>query len=578
LEEILRVCNSKPDLITKILERTYDNSSGNLHNLQILFSDNEIQQKFEDRKVPFGLILRDTILSLTAQESMLLSSVVAHGGRVDRELLGSLFKEIKLLRVHEFLFSNTVDLISSLEKKQLIRITRNHIETAQDSVIDEAIQLPQLQKYLLINYRNWLSFYHRLKESEHLIPVSEIIAMEIFFMAMLEDYSGIGDLLEELYKLALKSIAPKRAISYLELILENLEKKKHVQSRNLRKRIVTSIVRILYRFWHFEDILKYAEEFVDDAVIFAFYGTSLALTGSQNKAIEICDEALKVGKNQEVALLIRIIAYRSSNRYEECEQEWRYHFQKETFNDTPLYQMFLRCADLAILSDPLERFNILSEVVSSYQNDSNPLEEISARNAMASQFGYSGMLDEALAEFGKAKIIADNILSQHYALENNLSVLDIQRGENSELTLRRLESASAICETKLDQFIIWINLQVICSLLGMVSEVEAVIRSIEQRIFNKEIVDFDLIRIAYFNIYVFYEASGNKDLSEYFREKAVELPLLVDHEFWSSKLSGVSIENLNDDFRLDLGYYPVYINYWHFDFDSVLGNWTKSSQ
>lgn len=580
LDEILLVCKSKPDLISRLLESTYESSSGNLHNLQILFSDNLRPKRIEDLKIPFGLILRDTISSLSAQESMLLASVVAHGGRVDSEIFNSFFKKIKTSRTKEFLFLNTSDLIRNLEKKQLIKISKNHFETAQDSVIEESIKLPQLQKYLLINYRNWLSFYQNLKgiEKEQLIPVSEIIAMEIFFMAMLEDYSGIRELLDELYQLALKSIAPKRAISYLELILENLDKKKPAQWKYLKRVIATAIVRILYRFWHFEEILKYAEEFIDDSFVFAFYGTALALTGAQAKAIEICNKSLQQNEHVEIALFIRIIAYRSSNRYEECEREWRYHYENETFKDSPLEQMFMRCSDLAILSNPEERFNILKQVVSNYPNNPNPLEEISARNAMGTQFGYSGMLDEAREEFRKAKIQADNILSRHYALENNLSVLDVHRGEITELTIERLEAAAAICETKLDQFIVWINIMVIYSSLRTVAEIEAVIRSIEQRIFNKEVDDYDLIRIAYFNISVYYNSTDEKDLCEYFRTKAIELPLLVDHQFWNAKLKGIEVGNDLDDFRLKLDYYPVYINYWHFDFDSVLGNWSKLNQ
>jgi len=471
---------------------------------------------------------------------------------------------------------NETDLINKLVAKKLLKYSINILETAQDSIIDTVLANEGLYKYLILSYRKWLSFYQILKKKneDFLLPKSEIISWEILFRAHLEDFSGINTLLQEVYNLTLLSNTPKRAIRYLEKIKFSINQSKDLVNKdNFKKTIDFKIIQILYRLWYFDEIPLYSIEHLNDPIIFLFYISSLSLIGKANESIELCNEFIQNGKGLYLlaAYIIRLTSYRASNRYSECENEWKFLYDLKIFIGSPFEGLFYLASDFALISDHQNRLMLLKQSINIFEKESNTLNEISARNAYAQHLGYDGNLAEAEKQLHIAIVKAKKIFIRHYAIENNLSVLDIQKGITSKDIVDKLQEIATICENKIDRFIIWVNIFVAQSICKLNSDAEFTLRVIEQKIFDNEIQDFELKKIAFFNASIHYKKLMLRDISELYVKKYRAIPILMYHDYWNSKINDDQHSG-EDDFRLSMDFYPVYITYWHFDFDTALNN------
>lgn len=577
LHEIIKECRDKPEIIMKVLQASYEGSSGNLHNLRILLSENYSEKCFV-RDVPqqYDAILKQRITSLTADDSMLLAAVVAHGGCVDIELLNKCNRNSGLIASSLLNLFSIENALERLVQYDLLKYSATEVMVAQDSVIDAVLSDTRYTKYLLISYRSWLSFYQSIKQgSDDLyISKSEILSWEVYFRAVLTDFSGINQLLDEIYELTLLSSAPKRAIRYLEGLKCNISKQTNlIHSKEVYKLIDFGIMRTLYRLHMFEEIPKYSAQYLSSQAALIFHTSSLALTGHADAAIELCNKEI-LNANEKVKLeffLIRIAAYRASNQYKNCEKEWIRLHNLGVFANTKYEAIFLRCSDLALLSNYSERIKHLTTAIDMFKESGDCLQEVSARNALAQHLAYEGDLDGAEYQLKMAEQGASRIYSRYYVIENNMGVLNLQRGNISDKVIQHIKGAAYTCDTFLDKFIIWNNLLVAYSMEGSSNEFEHVLGMVEQELSRNPEMDYDLQRIALFNAHVHYLKTKSHDVAVHYLEMAKKLPCLTDHEYWEAKLRGHHADP-NSDFRLTLDYYPVYISNWHFDFDISLGS------
>jgi len=577
LQEIIKECHDKPEIIMQILHDSYEGSSGNLHNLRILLSDNYLEKNsVKDIPQQYDSILKQRITSLTADDSMLLAAVVAHGGCVDIELLIKCNRNAGLIASSAFNLFSIEHALERLVQYDLLKFSDAKAMVAQDSVIDAVISGMRHTKYLLISYRSWLSLYQSLKLGidDLFISKSEILSWEVYFRALLSDLSGIKQLLDEIYELTLLSSAPKRAIRYLEGLKCNFSKQTNLDySKEVYKLIDFGIMRTLYRLNLFEEIPKYSAQYLNDQTALIFHTSSLALTGHSDVAIDMCNNEL-LGADEEHKLeflIIRIAAYRASNQYKNCENEWVRLHKLGIFANTKYEAIFLRCSDLALMSKHSERIQHLTTAIDMFKKSGDYLQEISARNALAQHLGYEGDLDGADCQLKIAEQRASEIYNRYYVVENNVGVLNLQRGNVSDKVIQRIKGAAYTCDTFLDKFIIWNNLLVAYSMEGSANELEHVLGMIEQELSRYPEMDYDLQRIALFNAHVHYLKTESHDVAAHYLEMAKQLPCLADHEYWNVKLRGHHAD-LDSDFRLTLDYYPVYISNWHFDFDISLGS------
>lgn len=578
LHEILKECHDKPEIIMQILQTSYDDSPGNLHNLRILLSDNYSNKHFA-KEIPqkYDAILKQCISSLTADDSMLLAAVVAHGGCVDIELLNKCNQNVGLIASSPLNLFSIEHALERLVQYDLLKYSATEVMAAQDSVVDAVLTDVRHTKYLLISYRTWLSFYQSLKlENDDLyISKSEILSWEVYFRALLTDLSGISHLLDEIYNLTLLSAAPKRAIRYLEGLKQNIARQPSLgYGSEVCKLIDFGIMRTLYRLHMFEEIPKYSSQYLSDPAALIFHASSLALTGGSDVAIDICNKALRDinEKNMFELLIIRIVAYRASNQYKNCESEWMRLHALGVFANTKYEAIFLRCSDLALLSETNERIRHLTVSIDMFRKNGDCLQEVSARNALAQNLAYEGNLDGAEQQLKMAEEGASKIYNHYYVIENNVGVLSLQRGRSNNEVTQRLKSAAYTCDTFLDKFIIWNNLLVAYSMGGSSDELEHVLGMVEQELSRHPKMDFDLQRIALFNAHIHYLKAESHDVAAYYLERAKKLPCLADNAYWEAKLFGCYPADPSGDFRLALDYYPVYISNWHFDFDTSPSN------
>ncbi|MXV14000.1 hypothetical protein [Hufsiella ginkgonis] len=574
IDEILREYKNVPDIIFRILKNSYEQSSGNLHHLQVLVSDLTEKKITEyPENIKYDQVISNELNTLSTDESFILSLVIAHGGKVDTDILKSVLLGIEDEYLLKFDMASVNEMISNLVYKKLLVEDDITIATAQDSVIEKALESISLKKYFFLSYKSWLGFYQKVDNSgnDANLPKSEVLSWQILFKALLNDLTGIVELLNEIHKLSLLSITPRRAIKYLEKVKEVIGKNFHATNQQtLTERINHKITQILYRLWLFEDIPKYTSAHLDNLSMFLYHTSSLAVIGRSDEAIALCTTRLGETDRQEAGgiLLVRIAAYRSSNRYDECEEEWLRLYNEGVYDGTKYEGIFLQCSDIALLSHHELRLSCLQKAIEIFRQEENSLNEISARVAYSQQLGYDGNLEEAEAHLAIAREKSQLHFAGLYCISNNLCVLKLQKKESSREIIEKLRIALRSCEAALDRFILLNNLLVAQSMMGFTGDAEATLKVIDQQISRNEVADFDLQRIALFNASVHYNRNNSPDWGEYYLSEARKLPLLCDFRYWNYKLYGQKEDNWNE-FRFQLDYYPIHLTYWHFDFDNL---------
>ncbi len=577
LEEILTACKDRPDIIIKILNEGYEKSSGNLHNLQVMLSEAfKDDSSTREATIQYDEIVADRITRLSPEESILLASIVAHGGMVDVDLLRN---------PHAFDASTTFSTncvmsietqLEVLEQKKLVLVNDGQVKILQDSIIDITLANRAFSKFLLVSYKSWLLFYKYIKDggSDFFLSHSEILSWEIYFKAMLADVSGVGELLDEMYDLTLLSAAPRRALQYLTNLKNKIEKQVDCQKFVLAvKQIDRGIVRVLYRLGHFEEVLPLTERHMDDPLLKLFHASSLAVTGKSAEALVLCEAMLDDESKciREGTLLIKMAALRASNKYEECKTMWQELHRDNIFVGSIMEGMFLRSADLALLGEFDQRITHLTNAAKIFEKNKETLQAFWTRNAMVQHLSYAGHLDAAKDQLDRASREATRLFSSHYVIENNYAVLELQHGRAGQAEILQLQKAAYLCDTSLDRFIIWSNLFIAQSMHGDLSGVARTLSMLEQAMQNDGIEDYDLQRIVLFNAAVHYLKCGEQDVANHYFSQAKELPLICDEVYWNAKLNCIE-KDVAEDFRFSLDYYPVHISSWHFDFDIVLGN------
>lgn len=569
LNEIISALKDYSIAIVTLIKKNYNESSGNLYPLKFLLQEAKKEKlKFNDYKE----IILESLKELTEIEKTILASIIAHSGKIEIDFFEAFTENSNISGLLLFEKLGLNEILTRLKDKDLITISTHFIQVYHDSVIEEFQSAFLMKKYLLVSYQNWQLFYKELKRKSNynFISKSEIVSWEIYFKIVLKDIGGLNNLLEEIYDMALYSSSPRRAIRHLQNIKHLFVD--HSVLDEVKIHIDLKIIQIFYRLNCFEEVIEISSQYVSEPLILLFHASSLALIGKAKKAIKICTNLIDDDECSDytlVAYIIRIAAYRSSNKYEECEQEWLRLYKLNIFKNRKIEALFYQSSDLALMNNNELRIKYLKKAIDLFQNTNQLLSEVWTRNALVQHLGYDGKLKIAEEELLKCEGKLSSIMPNNYVIVNNQCVLSMQKGLCDSSTVNRLENAGGRCDTILDKFIIWNNLLVANSMIQNIDQTEEIIRVIEQITYNKEVEDYDLQRIALFNIYIHYQKYNDANAKSYL-QAAQNLPILGDKEFWYRKLYDQN--DKSDDFRLTLDYYPVYISSWSFNFDNLLMN------
>ncbi|WP_281557005.1 hypothetical protein [Thalassomonas sp. RHCl1] len=572
VKDIIKFLKQDELALAEVFESSYSSSDGNLYKLSFILKSARKDTVFSLKDDAYQTF-ENTINSLNEQHKLLLAIIATHGGRVSLEILNRLMNSTPQSKKMGLHYKDLQAATLQLSNNDLLKIALEEICLKHDSALQIIFSNESYFRHLMIANDLWFKFYVSLKAEstqDFLLPLSEILGWELYYRSQLDLVDGLIDTLEKIYTLCLTSRAPRRTIRFAQNLRSRL-----IASPNSSEEIIKTIdlylARIFYRLSMFEEVIEYTKSHLEETEPLLMCSTSTLLSGDSVAASSLLDKYVTTPDEDKIrwlgSQLVRIAILRASNQYDECSELWWELHEKQAFKNSSLEPLFKRSSDMALIGGGERRIQFLSEAISTFQNNNESIQEMGARIALSQHLGYGGLLDKAEEELKKADEIIKGTISNSFILSNNFAVISLYKNKANDQCLAQLEEASEHCNNHLSKLIILNNLLIWHSINETFDAKLSIQESIEEILSKYKDIDYDLTRIAFFNIAMSIEQP--KARQEYI-ERARSLPVNADFEYWRVKLYDELPQR--DDFRYQYKYYPVFISSWSLDFDIALKN------
>ena len=276
--------------VHKIIETSYDESSGNLANLQLLLKKNTITLNLTHdgslSKIKYDNALHDLYSSLTNSQKICLWYIVSHLGRVHSDVLNLHFNTNTEL--HSF-YSLTL-----LKEVKLIKIENGYVSILHDSIIELVKLEDDSRKYLLICNQGWLNFYRDvsirtdfLKTGGFEISKDDLLALQLTLILNIGGNANI-DWMNTLLGEISKAVSGSLSYSLLSKVVSIFYQ---VVATNENQNLIYStfewIAIILSKLGQWEQLAKIIGIYKPDQI------SDLLFLLQANSRVAICDTTIK---------------------------------------------------------------------------------------------------------------------------------------------------------------------------------------------------------------------------------------------------------------------------------------------
>ena len=567
-KDYVRIINKKG--IEKLLESSYIQFNGDLRKLV------DIKVTLEADPTFYSMLDRLTmktfdptnhhLKSLKKTEKIILTSIIAHKASVPIDNLASLYKVPVLADV---VFD--LDLVlDSLIKEQLIFKQNSIISISHDSISQEVLTDDTFIKFLAISFKAWISYYERLLNNQEFSKLSkEKILSYLFHFYCYSQPKALFSLLPEIRSIAIQSIYPDTAIDYIESLRESIIESEG--NYDLIDEINFSIIDIYYYLGIFDSAYSVLEKIRNKSSRFIAYKAALLdRLDKHDDAIKYINSILttmQVPPRLELTLkLIMFISSRSVLMIENCIALFDDINGNPKYREYLEYGYFLRNAEIILsLADGLK---YVSQSVVFFRDRGLNIQEGHSLITLALMHAWSGNLEEALISINMAEsILLDNTLERHIIF-NDKAAIRIYQGLLDHEVEALLKRARETAIMSFDKLSIYINLLIFYSFNREDEKSDATVEIILTLLEKQP--DLVMHRVAYFNIWYYYKASGEHNLAEKFINKAKNIHDQLKKydsydESWESRFYPERAVESEYDFVLRYDFEPCFISYWHFE-------------
>lgn len=570
-QELIDAILNEQDLVVSILNNSYDQSGGNLHNLALLKQAYHAQD-FDISFDNFDSVTVNLLNSLGPKSALVFSQIEIHAGSVDRSTLTRCFIETDntiLANINEYWL-----IVDELVSVGLLKANKDSVSIGHDSISMEFKQTAQVRKIYPIVARNWVRYYQKIERE----PIASeqsyiyILLWQIHFLLKIQSYSEIRLVLSKLSKCV--SEAPANSIvGYLDLIAESFLNDSGKILRD--QKIIRWLTIMYYKFGYMDRILNIVQaEDLDEPIIFLCHSSAASTIQSEQPAVLERIRSIKgyTNKSYQLALtLVEIRVLRSSYQLQEAEELWRKHYDRNTFFNTKLEEGFLQYVSLVVHDDFDLRNKCLKKSLDLFRKSNNSYGIITTLNTLARDAVYMGNNELSLNYLLKAREESSKTAYPRHQLYNNLSVLEIFNQEINETTVERLKNALRICTNEYDQLIISSNL--LC--ISIIQKDDSFGFRLYQNLKQKVIQKFDsrnlITQISLFNCYKYALLIGDNTEAENIQKNYLKHMVFYRHKEVWDYLLGKSRDH-SSNYEPPKNYYPNFIVDWEIDFYSALNN------
>ncbi len=209
LVDIITAFQNSPKEYLNLVKGSYEESSGNLHKLQML-QNIKIKQ---EKRIKYDEIDSIRIFSLNKILQLLMCGIALHDGYVSEELLDLFIKHRHFTTTTPVI--NTNELVERiLKEKDLIYKEDDSFKIKHDSIISFLLKETALEKYRIISINIWLNIYRSLFNNDYDIymPKYRCLTQLIFFSSKVTNQSEFHYILNGAIKLIPRLLSIERCI------------------------------------------------------------------------------------------------------------------------------------------------------------------------------------------------------------------------------------------------------------------------------------------------------------------------------------------------------------------------------
>jgi len=569
LDEIVHGLRDRPQQVVQLISRSYANSDGNLHPLQLLtnHSDRGLVHSFHD--VTYAGLTRRMIESMPRAEQVLVVAVVVHAGAVQVDLARAFFASpttLQRLALEEFDLSATVGIL--VERLFLAHGT-GAIRVRHDSIISSASEIDRLRAMTRALEAAWRDFYQSVHHGneDFFLSKSEVLDWLTYFNARLQDTVQTLKCLEEIGRLAFNSVAPSRLVQHLATNRDRLARVGGRQARLTLDQLYRQQALLLYEAGWFDEALECVSLIEEsDTSCVLLMAELYCSQGQAEQGIRLAARLMTNldGDARLSADLIRVHGLRMLDRFGECRDLYLSLLAMDGVQASPLYPTLLRFSDLALNldSDQSKCVELLEESVRIAIGSGLERDAALARMALVQQLGYMGRFNDVQHHLDAIEESASRVWIQRYPLINNRAVLSLFQGGSTTEALRLLSQALILCSEFHDRLIVRNNQLVANCLAARAGAAENSLEALLKTLRGPDEVELEIKKIVLFNISRGFAHLDRAAEGKPFLDQARVINTGMDVAYWDFVLHGGPRPTASPA-REQLGFYPIFLSHWY---------------
>lgn len=571
-QELISSIKDEKDILIGIIERTYENSDGNLHKFKLLRNTNHLRN-YDINIATYNNVTKHLLNSLDDISLALISIIQAHQGELGRELLSFYIRNAP-----SFQFVTEEDYaqkLISLKELGLIEIQTNLITLKHDSISLDIQDVPKAQRLQTIVIRDWIRIYQLFERNASVYDIDYVdnLLWQIYFMLKTQSFDEIAEVLEKLNKYI--SISPTHTIIFqLDKIAEAY--KKYV-SEEYNTDIFKWLIVMYYQCGYFDKVVNIATPMLltDHTILLCFLASLSTISHSQT--FEYLDNLTYTHEPQLTLglILVKIRTLRSADRLEECLNLWYEHYEKGTFKNTFYEGSFFKYSSLAIHDDYDFRLDCLKRAMELFNLENDKYGKIGAAIALSRDSAYIGNIEQCQHYLKQAEDLANLTVFPRYTLYNNRAMLDVISNNISKITKDGLNNSLRICTNEGDLLIIQSNILVI----AIIERDNLYGYTIYNKLQKYVLANFNegdtIIQICLYNCYRYALMIGEIDQANYLKDFLEKTIIKQDHELWHYLLYDRGANKYTTVVKKE--YYPIFMIGWDIDYYNVLNNYQQEA-
>lgn len=339
----------------------------------------------------------------------------------------SIFKDLLSKKLYYVYINSSVILEKLCEENGFLEIENEQIVFAHDSIKESIFTIPRFEIKISLAYNWWIEYYEELLKSQsHFFNYEKttVIKRLCYFYSMYPPCAPrILTLLPDIRKIALNSLNPEEAMSFLHMFFDYM---KELQDNSLSEKLNRFLLDLYYELGIYnkaEVIFHYLQ--FEQREIQILYG-AIIQNRCQNceKALDIIEKGIRdYGDNEHFRLcanLIKLISHASNNNYDLCEQIFQQSIKTMSYERYVEYGFLLRNAEIVCtLRDSIP---YLEKSVNHFKKYNLPLYEAHSRISLLMNYSRIGQFQDAEINLKAAKrLLKNNTLERHILLNDEVA-------------------------------------------------------------------------------------------------------------------------------------------------------------